>query len=226
MAFVAKAGCRHDSMGVAMPMKWARSRAVWFGILLLWPTLVGGALSKPEDTPQPASLAGQLLVATPEMGDPRFRHAVILMVRHDKTGALGIIINRPVETMPMSRLLDMLGEENTGATGEVQVFAGGPVEPRVGFVVHSAEYHRPDTADIDGRVAMTTDPAALRDIGKHQGPKQSLVAFGYAGWGPGQLENEIERGGWFTVPEDPKLVFDADRDQLWQDLQKRRTYPL
>lgn len=226
MAFVGKAGWPHDCMGVAMPGNWARRRTLLFGILLLWPIPCTRALSKPEDTSQATSLAGQLLVATPEMGDPRFRRSVILMVKHDKSGALGIIINRPMATMPMSRLLEMLGQQGAVATGDVQIFAGGPVEPTVGFVIHSTEYRRPNTVDIDGRVAMTTDPAALRDIGHHDGPKKSLIAFGYAGWGPGQLENEIVQGGWFTVPEEPKLVFDADRDQLWQELQKLRTYPL
>ena len=84
----------------------------------------------------------------------------------------------------------------------MRLFAGGPVQPDAGFIVHSADYHRPGTIDIDGRVAMTANPEVLRDIGHHQGPRQSLVAFGYAGWGPGQLEGELALGGWFTVPED------------------------
>ncbi len=92
--------------------------------------------------------------------------------------------------------------------------------------MHSADYHRTGTIDIDGRVAMTANPEILRDIGHHQGPKQSLVAFGYAGWGPGQLEGELALGGWFTVPEDPKLVFDVDRDKLWDEAMKHRTISL
>jgi putative transcriptional regulator len=73
---------------------------------------------------------------------------------------------------------------------------------------------------------MTSDPEVLRDIGQHEGPRQSLVAFGYAGWGPGQLEGELAAGGWFTLPEDPKLVFDFDRDRLWDEAMKRRTMPI
>jgi putative transcriptional regulator len=190
------------------------------------PMLFTAALSKPEDTRPGASLAGQLLVATPEMGDPRFRHAVILMVQHDSKGALGIVINRPVEQVPAAKLLDALGLDSKGSTGQIELFAGGPVQPEVGFVVHSTEYHRSGTVDIDGRVAMTVNPEVLRDIGHNEGPRQSLVAFGYAGWGPGQLDAELAQGAWFTVPEDPKLVFDADRDKLWDDLLKRRTIPL
>jgi putative transcriptional regulator len=160
------------------------------------------------------------------MGDPNFRHAVILMVRHDKTGALGIIINRPIQEVPLARLMDLVGKRSTGITGRAQVFAGGPVDPQIGFVVHTAEYHRSGTIDIDGHVAMTSDPEALSDICNHKGPRQSLIAFGYAGWGPGQLESEMMLGGWFTMPEDPKFVFDMDRDKLWDEMTKRRTYPL
>jgi putative transcriptional regulator len=110
--------------------------------------------------------------------------------------------------------------------GEARVFAGGPVEPHVGFIVHSADCHRAGTIDIDGRVAVTTNIEILRDIGHNEGPVKSLIAFGYAGWGPGQLEGELALGGWFTVPEDPKLVFDSDRDKLWTEAMARRTIPL
>jgi putative transcriptional regulator len=199
---------------------------LWFGALLMSPMLFTAALSKPEDTRPGASLAGQLLVATPEMGDPRFRHTVILIVQHDSKGALGIVINRPVQQVPAAKLLDALGFDSKGSTGQIELFAGGPVQPEVGFVVHSTDYHRSGTVDIDGRVAMTVNPEVLRDIGHNEGPRQSLVAFGYAGWGPGQLDSELAQGAWFTVPEDPKLVFDADRDKLWNDLLKRRTIPL
>jgi putative transcriptional regulator len=188
--------------------------------------LSAAALATTEDTPKPASLAGQLLVATQQMGDPRFRHAVILMVKHDKTGALGIVINRPIEELTLAKLMQGLGQDSAGIKGSVTIYAGGPVQPNVGFIVHSAEYHVQGTTDIDGRVAMTTDPAVLKDIGHGAGPKQSLIAFGYAGWGPKQLEGELARDGWFTVPEQPQFVFDMDRDKLWDEMQKRRTYPL
>jgi putative transcriptional regulator len=199
---------------------------LWFGVLLVSPLLFNVALSKPEDARPGGSLAGQLLVATPEMGDPRFRHTVILIVQHNKDGALGIVINRPLDEVPVAKLLDALRLDSKGSQGSVRVFAGGPVQPEIGFIVHSADYHRTGTIEIDGQVSMTADPAVLRDIGHHQGPKQSLVAFGYAGWGPGQLDGELALGGWFTIPEDPKLVFETDRDKLWDDAMKLRTIPL
>jgi len=204
----------------------SRRNVLAFGVLFVVPMLPASARAKPEATGPGASLAGQLLIAAPEMGDPRFRQTVILMVQHTTQGALGIAINRPVEDVPVTRLLDSLGLDSEGSDGKVRLFIGGPVQPQTGFIVHSAEYHRSGTIDIDGRVAMSTDPEVLRDIGQHAGPRQSLVAFGYAGWGPDQLDGELTMGGWFTVPEEPHLVFDVDRDRLWDEAMKRHTIPL
>ena len=201
----------------------SRRGVLRFGLLLAMPA---AALATPEDARPGASLAGQLLVAVPEMTDRRFRRTVILMVQHNAKGALGIAINRPLSEMPIARLLEALGLDSKGADGSVRLFAGGPVQPQAGFIVHSAGYRRRGTVDIDGRVAMTTNPEVLRDIGRHKGPRQSLVAFGYAGWGPGQLENELTLGGWFTTPEEPALVFDADREKLWDEAMKHRTISL
>ena len=209
-----------------MALMRSRRGVLCFGVLLVSPTLSAAVLAKTEDIQPGSSLAGQLLVATPEMSDPRFQHTVILMVQHNKDGALGIAINRPREELPIAQLLDALGIDSKGSEGTVRLYAGGPVQPEIGLVVHSADYHRSGTVNIDGRVAMTSNPDVLRDIGHQEGPRQSLVAFGYAGWGPGQLEGELAVGGWFTVPEDPKLVFDFDRGKLWDEAMKRRTISL
>jgi putative transcriptional regulator len=209
-----------------MTLMRTRRVVLCFGLLLLSPMLFTVALSKPEATPQSASFAGQLLVATQEMGDPRFSHTVILMVQHSKDGALGIIINRPMQEIPMASLLSALGMDAAGITATVRLFAGGPVEPQRGFILHSADYRHAGSIDIDGRVAMTTNSDILRDIGNGQGPGKSLVAFGYAGWGPGQLEQELAQGGWFLTLEEPGLVFDTDREKLWDDVTARRTIPL
>jgi putative transcriptional regulator len=172
------------------------------------------------------SLAGQLLIAAPTMGDPRFTHTVILMLRHDSDGAFGIVINRPIGERSISTLLQASGDSDPDVEGSVQVFAGGPVQPELGFVVHSAEYRRAETLDVDGRIAMTASREVLRDIGHNRGPQNSLFALGYSGWGPGQLEGEMARHDWFTTPEDPKLIFDNDRDKLWEDAMARRTREL
>jgi putative transcriptional regulator len=180
-------------------------------------------VADPTDT---ASLTGQLLIAAPTIGDPRFAHTVILMVKHDKEGALGIVINRPVGEESIASLLEGTGEDVSGIEGNLRVFAGGPVQPDLGFVVHSAEYRRGETIDVDGRVAMTANRQILRDIGHHRGPQKTLFALGYAGWGPGQLEGEMARHDWFTTPEEPKLIFDDDREHLWDDAMARRTREL
>jgi len=188
-------------------------------VLLLWaPTAA--------DPPATQSLAGQLLIASPDIGDPRFAHTVILMVKHDKDGALGIIINRPVGEKSIASLLEGPGEDVSGIEGTLSVFAGGPVQPELGFVVHSAEYRRDETIEVDEHVAMTASRQILRDIGHHRGPEKTLFALGYAGWGPGQLENELARHDWFTAPEEPKLTFDDDRANLWEDAMARRTREL
>ncbi len=181
-------------------------------------TLLHAALPSPTDVPDSTVwLTGQLLIASPDLHDAPFDHAVILLARHNREGALGIIINRPLAQRPLAGLLAAFGADASGVTTSVRVFFGGPVDPNVGFVIHSADYRRPDTLDIDGRVALTSDSDVLRDIGLGKGPRKSLVAFGYAGWAPGQIEDELARGVWMTVPEEPALVFDDDRTKVWTD---------
>ena len=193
---------------------------------ILLPATLYAALPTPAEAPEQQFLTGQLLIASPTMGDPRFLQTVILMVRHDRNGALGIVINRPIGDRPLSRLLEALGENDPGVAGTVRIFAGGPVQPDIGFVLHSTDYHRSDTLDIDGHVAMTSSREILRDIGNQRGPNKSLIAFGYAGWAPGQLEGELAHGFWYTTPQDANLVFDHDRDDVWDHAMKRRTQDL
>jgi putative transcriptional regulator len=186
-------------------------------------TLLGPVAADPPET---VSLTGQLLIAAPTIGDPRFAHTVILMVRHDRQGAFGIVINRPVGEGSIASLLEGAGEDISGISGSVKIFAGGPVQQELGFVVHSAEYHLDETLDVDGRVAMTANRQVLRDIGHSQGPVKSLFALGYAGWGPGQLEGELAHHDWFTTPAEPRLIFDDDRANLWEEAMARRTRDL
>jgi putative transcriptional regulator len=200
-----------------------RRRFAAVASLLVALIVLGAAPPEHSDT---TSLAGQLLIAAPAIGDPRFAHTVILMIRHDNEGALGIVINRPVGERSIAALLEATGHDDADVTRIVRVFAGGPVQPELGFVVHSAEYRRAETVDVDGRVAMTASRQVLLDIGHNQGPEKSLFALGYAGWGPGQLDGELARHDWFTTPEEPKLLFDDDRDHLWEDAMARRTREL
>jgi putative transcriptional regulator len=190
--------------------------------------------AEPDRAAPPAAdpPAGYLLIASSSIQDPRFYHSVILMVRHDRNGAFGIIINRPVTEESIAALLaNSAGTSNDAdeekkIEGKLQVFFGGPVQPQLGFVLHSTDYRRADTVDIDGAVAMTASRDILRDIGQHKGPEKYLFALGYAGWGAGQLENEIARHDWFTAPEEPEMVFGAERGALWERALSRRTQQL
>jgi putative transcriptional regulator len=140
-----------------------------------------------------------------------------MITQHDRNGALGIVINRPITRRPIATVLAALGADAAGVTDSVLIFLGGPVSPNVAFALHSTEYHGPHTLDIDGRVALSDAAEVLRDIGTGHGPKQSLIAFGYAGWAPQQLDDELARGAWVAAPENPALVFDTDRAKVWTE---------
>jgi putative transcriptional regulator len=205
-----------------------------------WALLLGAAAlfaacrAIAADAPPLADPApGELLIASSEIRDPRFYHSVVLVVRHDSTGAFGIVINNPIAERPIAALLaeSIDGKESTdqkdsAIEGTIRVFLGGPVQPRLGFVIHGADYRRPETLAFGNGLAMTATKDVLRDIGRHQGPAKSLFALGYAGWAAGQLEAEMARHHWFTAPADPDLVFDAARDTVWEKALARRTRQL
>jgi putative transcriptional regulator len=209
-----------------MPLIWFERPLLALAAILLPATLVCAALQYPAEAPGRASLAGQVLIASPGLRDPRFDHTVVLMVRHSAGGALGIVLNHPVGERPLASLLDAIGDKDSGASGSLRIFSGGPVQPAVGFVIHSPDYRRAETIEINDRVAMTSSREILRDIASQHGPKMSLVAFGYAGWGPGQLEGELAQRAWFTAAVDSKLIFDQDRDKVWDDAMAHRTQDL
>ena len=190
--------------------------------LLLQTALLRAALPGPDETLVRSSLAGQLLVAAPEMGDPRFERAVVLIVEHGPGGAMGVVVNKPIGEHPLASLLKALGQKEGDVAGGVRVFSGGPVQPELGFVVHSSDYQRRETVAITDRLSMTASVGILHDIAANRGPAKALVAFGYAGWGPGQLEHEIELRAWGLVEADPALVFDEDRDKVWDLAWRRR----
>jgi putative transcriptional regulator len=190
--------------------------------LSLLPASLGAALPKQEPAPEAPSLTGQLLVASPAMRDPRFQRTVILIVRHDRKGALGITINRPVGERSLATLLQAMGDSTAPRAGSVRIFAGGPVQPEVGLAIHSAEYDRQETLLINGELAVTASLEVLRDIARNQGPKKSLVALGYAGWSSGQLESELAREDWLVTPASAALVFDTPRERVWDEAMARR----
>ncbi len=201
-------------------------RPLLLAVLLIVLAAAGPSADAARTDLSPSRLTGRLLVASPSIGDPMFRHTVILILSHGSGGAVGIIINRPLTEHPLSWVLKAIGAPDADARGSVRLFLGGPVETQVGFILHSADYHRPETQPVTDRLALTSSAQILRDIGEGKGPKKVLVAFGYAGWTAGQLDTEMRRGDWATAEADPWLVFDASRDRVWDLAWARQTIDL
>jgi len=162
----------------------------------------------------PPFLSGQFLLSMPGMGDPRFERAVVAMCVHDADSALGLIVNRVRKGVDARELLEQL-DVDPGVTPEVPVFAGGPVEPGRGFVLHSPEYEGDSTLSVGGRWALTATLDILKDIAAGKGPAKWLIALGYSGWGAGQLDDEMTRHGWFPVPGTTELLFDTPIGARW-----------
>ena len=162
------------------------------------------------------SLAGHLLVAMPNMSDPRFERAVIYVCAHGEDGAMGLMINKLVDQITFPEMLEQLGIDDSNVAEQIRVHFGGPVETGRGFVLHSTDYRQDSSMEVDSRIALTATVDILRDIAGGQGPRRSLLALGYAGWGPGQLDQEIQANGWLHVDPDEQLIFDTDLDDKWQ----------
>jgi putative transcriptional regulator len=164
------------------------------------------------------------LVAEPELRDPNFDHTVVYVLDHDGTGAMGLVINRVLAEGPLDRLLESVLEDAPPIDPDqtIRIYYGGPVQPEQPIVLHSREYHLPSTVDVEDGIAFTPSIDVLRDLARGQGPRQSLLAIGYAGWSPGQLEREISQGAWLVVDSDATLVFDAGVASKWERAFARR----
>jgi len=162
-------------------------------------------------------LEGKLLIALPGMPDPRFEKSVIFMCAHSGDGAMGIMINRPVEGLQFRELMEKLELEMLPAAPDMPVLYGGPVETGRGFVLHSGDYDSSDsTLPVAEDVSLTATVEILRAIGHGNGPRKAIFALGYAGWGPGQIESEIRSNGWLHCDSDPRLLFDVELGAKWQ----------
>jgi putative transcriptional regulator len=161
------------------------------------------------------SLAGQLLIAMPQMQDRRFTRSVIFLCAHNEEGAMGLVVNKVIDTVTLPELLEKLGIPSLGLNTRRPVHAGGPVEEGRGFVLHSDDY-REDNTLVVGSMGLTATLDILRAIGRGQGPRRSMLALGYAGWGPGQLDTEMSDNGWLHVPADEAIVFDEEIADKWQ----------
>jgi putative transcriptional regulator len=164
------------------------------------------------------SLTGQLLVAMPQMQDPRFARSVVYLCAYSEAaGAMGLVVNKTIDALTVDELYAHLSIEPSRQTNQpLPVHFGGPVDPGRGFVLHSPDYREEGTLGIGDEFAMTATLDILRAMGKGEGPRQSLLALGYAGWAPGQLDAEIQANGWLSVDADSDLVFGEADDNKWQ----------
>lgn len=160
-----------------------------------------------------SDLGGKLLIAMPGLGDPRFERSVILICAHSTQGSMGLVVNKPAADISFEALLEQLSIPHFG--GRCPIHVGGPMESARGFVLHSPQFEEAGTIEVGPHFAMTTTPDILREIARGAGPGRALLALGYAGWGPGQLEGEILRDDWLVCDALPELVFAQDNGTKW-----------
>ncbi len=169
----------------------------------------------------PLDLNGKLLVAMPSMGDSRFERSVIMLCAHSEKGAMGLILNKPSADVRMSDVLDQLEIQPSKKAAAMPVHFGGPVETGRGFVLHSSDYQSSlHTLSVPGGFGMTATLDILEEIARDQGPSRAIMMLGYAGWGPGQLENEIGHNGWLTADASANLVFSTSASDKWVETVK------
>jgi len=170
------------------------------------------------------SLEGQFLIAMPSMADSRFEHSVIYLCSHSDQGAMGLVVNQIARHLSLEELLiqlDIVNDESAirlpASVRHMNVHKGGPVEVERGFVLHSDDFMlNQSTLTIDNGICLTATLEILRALAQGAGPAQAILALGYAGWGPGQLETEIQSNGWLTAPADPGILFDREPGAKWQ----------
>jgi putative transcriptional regulator len=175
-----------------------------------------GAVSDAEDLPRREFLTGKLLVAHPDMGDPRFRRTVVFMARHDENGAFGLVVNRFLGRAKLARILEEMGADPEDIEGEIRIHYGGPVEPKRGAVLHSTDYEPHPLIVVNKKYAVTMSAEILKAMARGEGPERSLLVLGYAGWAKGQLEGELKKGGWVVAPADEGILFDEDYETKWE----------
>lgn len=162
------------------------------------------------------SLAGKMLIAMPSMGDPRFHRTVIFMCVHSPDGALGLIVNKHAGQISFPDLLEQLDMKCKPGTEHIRIQLGGPVETGRGFILHTDDYFlKGITMPVKEHVGLTTSLDILRDMAEGRGPQKVLVALGYSGWGPGQLEHEIQANAWLYCDADNDVIFSADMETKW-----------
>ena len=174
-------------------------------------------IEAPTDSPDDPYLAGQLLLAMPGMEDSRFTHSVIYVCAHNGDGAMGLVINQPMEDFTFEDLMQQLNLEQTSHKSDpIIVQSGGPVEQGRGFVLHGPDYVHESTMVVNQHISLTGTIDILKAIADGTGPRDHILALGYAGWGPGQLDEEILANGWLTVDADADIMFKTALDKKWE----------
>jgi putative transcriptional regulator len=182
---------------------------------------------RPAFPPEETSLTGQVLIAMPTMQDPRFTHSVIYVCAHSDEGAMGIVFNRKLAAPSFEDLLKQLEVDPLPPARTIALCQGGPVDNARGFVLHTADWTSDGSLMVDDGMALTASLDVLKAIAGGGGPARGILALGYAGWGPGQLDSEIQQNSWLSAPADPGLLFDDDHDDKWRRaLKKLRVDPL
>ena len=203
---------------------------------LAWGVVVAALLLFPAGAPSGAGIppgspdllqaenfqAGNLLVAAPGMADPRFRKSVILLVKHDASGAFGLVLNRTLGTVDISMLLGGKKPAGPRKSREVLLHYGGPVQATKGFVLYASDKPLPNSIRVGKRIAVSSDASLLNAIARGEGPEKMMIALGYAGWRPGQLKAEMRRGDWFTAPAEEDILFDESHPTKWRRAMDRR----
>ncbi len=174
-----------------------------------------------------SSLTGHVLIAMPSLEDPRFARSVVFLCAHTRDGAMGIVVNRPLNEPSFADLLSQLEVAPTPPARSIRLCSGGPVDGARGFVLHTADWTGEGSLVVNGKLALTASLDVLKAIAEGGGPNKGVLALGYAGWGPGQLDSEIQQNAWLSVAADLDLLFDADDETKWtRAMAKLRIDPL
>jgi len=160
-------------------------------------------------------LENKLLLAMPTMGDQRFERSVIYMCSHDASGAMGLVVNQVIAHLSFEDLLEQLEIDVGTEALDIPVHAGGPVEPGRGFVLHSADFVQDSTMIVSQTLALTATVDILKALADNTGPSRFVLALGYAGWGAGQLEREVQSNGWMIAEADDEILFNTEPDLMW-----------
>jgi putative transcriptional regulator len=161
------------------------------------------------------SLQGSFLISTSKMPDPRFQEKLIFMCGHTEEGAIGLVVNNPLQDVTVDEILRS-ADIPVPDFSFPPVYIGGPVEVGSGFILYSADYQAKSQLEVSSTICLSSDPQILRDIAENKGPNHYMFMLGYAGWGPGQLENELTDNGWLALPAEDEVIFNTPDSEKWR----------